>query len=157
MDTSLFDSVSNLIGRLDVLFSFRFLLQPVMALIYATRDGFADAREGRPPSFWTMFARPEERWRLLREGGQSVARVLVLGVVMDTAYQLIVFRWIYPSELIVITLGLAFIPYVLLRGPVGRIATWWTGRGVHAKPGLSGRETDNARRRNDRAGRGRFA
>jgi hypothetical protein len=148
MDDMLARFASNLIDRLEGPFSFRFLLQPIMAMIYATRDGLADAREHRPPYFWSLFTRPGQRRQLLGEGWTAVTRVIVLGVVMDVLYQLIVFRWIYPGELAVVVLGLAFVPYVLLRGPIERIASWWTTRRIHARPGpLKSGE--------DRPGRGR--
>jgi hypothetical protein len=125
MEDTLSRFVSELVGRIHGPFSFRFVLQPVMALIYATVDGLADWRSGRPPYFWTMFTHFEERRRLLTEGWHRVARVVTLGVVMDVIYQLIEFRWIYPMQLVVVVLGLAFLPYVLFRGPVSRLAGWW--------------------------------
>ena len=128
MQDTLTRFVSDLVGRLDGPFSFRFVLQPVVAMIYAARDGLADAREGRPPYFWALFTRPDQRRLMLREGWKAVTRVIVLGVVMDTTYQVIEFRWIHPLQLMVIVVGLAFVPYVLLRGPIGRLATWWTTR-----------------------------
>jgi hypothetical protein len=128
MDSFLTTFVSDLIGRLHGPLSFRFLLQPAMALIYAARDGLADARAGRPPYFWTVFTRPEQRSRLLGEGWKTVTRVMLLGVVMDTIYQLIVFHWIHPLQLVVVVVGLAFLPYVILRGPFGRIASSWRNR-----------------------------
>jgi hypothetical protein len=136
MDDTLTRFASNLLDRLEGPFSFRFLLQPIMAMLYATRDGLADAREHRPPYFWSLFTRPGERRHLLSEGWTAVTRVIVLGVVMDVLYQLIVFRWIYPGELAVVVLGLAFVPYVLLRGPIERIASWWTTHRIHARPSL---------------------
>ena len=51
--------------------------------------------------------------------------LLLLGIVMDTAYQVMVFGLIHPVEMIVVVLALAFIPYVLLRGPFNRIARHW--------------------------------
>lgn len=112
----------DLIGRTDGPFTFRFVLQPLMAAIYASRDGIRDAHEGRSFYLRTLFARSSDRWPLLYEGWAAVTRILALGVVMDVAYQLIVFRWIYPLELVAIVLLLAFVPYVLLRGPVNRFA-----------------------------------
>jgi hypothetical protein len=122
MDDVLARFSSDLFGRLDGPLSFRFVLQPLMAMIYAARDGMVDARHGRPPYFWSFLTRPGERWSLLREGEHAVARVIALGIVMDAIYQLMVFRWIYPVELIVTVLVLAFVPYMLLRGPISRIA-----------------------------------
>ena len=113
---------SDLFGRLDGPLSFRFVLQPMMAAIYALRDGIRDARQGRPAYFWSILTRRGELWGLLREGEQAVVRVIALGVIMDVIYQLIVFHWIHPFELIVVVLALAFVPYLLLRGPVNRIA-----------------------------------
>ena len=133
--------VSDLIGRLHGPFSFRFVLQPVMAAIYAIRDGVADSLASRPPYFWTIFTRSDRRWELLRDGWKAVTRVLVLGAVMDTLYQLIVLQSIHPFELAVIVLGLAFVPYVLTRGPIERIVTWWRTRHIHTRPRSLGRET----------------
>jgi hypothetical protein len=151
MDSVLTKFFSDLFGRLHGPFSFRFVLQPLMALLYATRDGLADARAGRPPYFWTLFTRPEERSRLLREGWKAVTRVILLGVAMDTIYQLIVFRWIHPVQLVVVVLGLAFLPYVILRGPIRRIASSWRNRTNRTTPrpfdaGADEAEKDRARR-----------
>src|SRR5262245_34583025 len=121
---------SDLAARVHGPFSFRFLLQPLMGLIYAARDGIVDARQGRPPYFWTIFTRPGERWELLREGGKAVARVIALGVVMDVVYQLLVFHRVHPFELVIIVLTLAFLPYVIFRGPINRIARAWVTRTI---------------------------
>ena len=125
MDELLNRFVSDLVGRLHGPFAFRFILQPLMAGIAALHDGLADARGGRPAYFWSILTNPSARRALLREGWHRVARVIVLGVVMDVLYQLIEFRTIRPLQLVVIVLTLAFIPYVLLRGPIGRIARHW--------------------------------
>jgi|SRR6185503_3993540 len=130
MDDLLTRVWSDLAARVHGPFSFRFLLQPLMGLIYAARDGIVDARQGRPPYFWTVFTRPGERWELLRQGGTAVARVIALGIVMDVIYQLLVFHWIHPFELVLIVLTLAFVPYLLARGPFSRIARAWMTRRV---------------------------
>jgi hypothetical protein len=124
---------SDFFGRLEGPFSFRFVLQPLMAAMYAARDGIVDARRGTPPYFWSLLTRPGERWELLREGEHAVARVIALGVVMDAIYQLMVFRWIYPFELIVVVLVLAFVPYLLLRGPINRIARHFISERVRTR------------------------
>jgi hypothetical protein len=155
MDNVLTQFVADLTSRLHGPFSFRFVLQPLMALIYATRDGLADARAGRPPYFWTLLTRPEERNRLLREGWKAMTRVILLGVAIDTIYQLIVFRWIHPLQLAVVVLGLAFAPYVILRGPVERIASGWLARKTRTTAHPFEAETDDDARRRDRASRRR--
>jgi hypothetical protein len=122
MDDILARFWSDLAGRVHGPFSFRFVLQPAMAVLFAARDGLADARSGRPAYFWSLLTSPGNRAALLRDGMSAVARVVGLGVVMDLLYQLIVLHRIYPVELLVIVGTLAFVPYLLLRGPVNRIA-----------------------------------
>jgi hypothetical protein len=116
---------TDLTARLTGLFAFRFVLQPVMGLFFAWRDGVHDAKTGRPPYFWALFSQPDERTRLVQEGLRKIGRVIVLGIVMEVLYQLIVLRWIYPLELVIMVVGLAVLPYLLLRGPINRIARHW--------------------------------
>jgi hypothetical protein len=52
---------------------------------------------------------------------------------MDMAYQLLVFKTFYPNEAVIIALVLAFIPYLLIRGPVVRIHRLVAGRCVRRK------------------------
>jgi hypothetical protein len=47
---------TDLVARLTGPFAFRFILQPVMGLIFAWRDGVQDAKAGRPPYFCTRSA-----------------------------------------------------------------------------------------------------
>ena len=100
--------------------AFRFILQPVMAAIVALRDGFQDAKRGSSPFLWTVLSNPYERWARLREGLNATARILLLGLVVDTIYQIIVFRTFFPYEALIISVLLAFVPYVLIRGLVSR-------------------------------------
>jgi hypothetical protein len=64
----------------------------------------------------------------LWEGIVSTARILILGVVMDIVYQLVFLDKFYPTEAAIIAVLLAFVPYALLRGPIGRIARHWSAR-----------------------------
>ena len=125
MDDWLIRYWNDLIGRLTGPLTFRLILQPVMAMIFGIRDGIKDAREGKPAYFWSILTHPGERSALLSEGWRAVLRIIVLGVIMDAIYQVIVFRTIHPLELIVVVLLLAFVPYLLIRGPVNRIARFW--------------------------------
>ena len=120
----------NLLDRPSGPMTFRFVLQPVMATAAAFYDGWVDARTGRSPYLWTIFARSEKRIGRLREGLISTARIILLGLVMDTVYQIIVFDTFHPAEAVAITLLLAFVPYLLLRGPVSRLLLWWRGAGT---------------------------
>jgi hypothetical protein len=105
--------------------TFRVILQPIMASLLAIRAGLRDAREGRPPYLWTIVIDPVQRPRLIREGWSSIARVFFLAIIMDVIYQLVVQRWIYPGETLIVAFLLAVVPYLLLRGPVTRVARHW--------------------------------
>jgi hypothetical protein len=113
----------NLISRPAGPLKFRFLLQPAMAIFLAVRSGLQDSREGKSPYFWAIFADSSQRRELLRDGWKSIGKLLILTVAIDCVYQVIVLHWIYPFEALVVSLFLAIIPYLLVRGPVNRIAT----------------------------------
>ena len=101
--------------------AFRFILQPAMASFLAIRDGWRDAQMHRPPYFWAIVHDPASRRARLREGLRAVLRVLVLGLAMDLIYQVVALHGLRPLETVVIALGLGFVPYLLVRGPAGRI------------------------------------
>ncbi len=137
---------TDLMGRVSGPMTFRLILQPVMALIFAVRDGRKDARENRPPYFRTLINDPAQRHPLLLEGFKAVGRVLVLGVVMDVIYQFIVFRWFYPLEALLVALILAFLPYLLMRGPANRLARHWRRGDAAAAPKSKAAARDSGRR-----------
>ena len=108
--------------------AFRLILQPAMATILAIRDGLKDARSGRPPYSRTILSDPSKRAAYLREGLKRISRVIVFAFVMDAIYQFMVYRTFYPVEALVTVFVLAVLPYLLIRGPVDRIARWLHGR-----------------------------
>jgi len=122
MDDVLARIWEHLGGRIGGPLSFRLVLQPVVATVLAIRAGLQDAKTGRPAYFWTILTDADSRRGLLREGWKAVAKVFVLAVIIDAVYQVIVFRWIYPFETLLVAFLLACVPYLLVRGPVNRIA-----------------------------------
>jgi hypothetical protein len=122
---------SDILDRPGGPMTFRFILQPAMAIIAALRDGVHDARVGRRPYVWALIhgvRDPQGRSGRLWEGFVSTARIIILGVVMDTVYQWVVFKTFYPAQAAVIAILLAFVPYIVLRGPISRIAYHWIAR-----------------------------
>ena len=115
--------LEHLVGRveLDAPMKFRLVLQPVMAIIAATRSGLRDAKAGKPAYLWALFTDPGHRKELLRDGWKSVGRIFILGIIMDVIYQIIVFRRFYPLEALLVAAVLALVPYLLIRGPLTRI------------------------------------
>jgi hypothetical protein len=107
--------------------AFRFILQLLMAVVAATHDGLKDARGGRTPYLWTIARHSRKRVGRLREGLTATARIVLLGLAIDLFYQILVFWTFYPNEAVIIALLLAFIPYLVIRGPITRIARLWRG------------------------------
>ena len=114
--------VENLVDRVSGPMKFRMLLQPIMAISFAVIAGLADARLGKPPYFWSLLTDPAHRTDMLRDGWKSVGKVFVLAMVLDVVYQIIVARFVYPGEVVIVALLLAIVPYLLVRGLVTRIA-----------------------------------
>ena len=117
----------NLLERPSGPMTFRFILQPIMASIVAWRDGARDARTGRSPYLWTVLTNRTKAGGRLHEGLIATARILLLGLVMDVIYQAIAFETFHPGEAAIIAILLAFVPYLLLRGPAARVVGWWHG------------------------------
>ena len=121
MEETLTRVVNDVLGRLDGPLHFRFFLQPAMAIFFAIRDGLRDAREGRPAYFWSLFTEPSSRRDVLRSGWKSISKVFIIAAVLDVIYQIVVLRWFYPFETLLVAVLLALVPYLLVRGPVNRI------------------------------------
>jgi hypothetical protein len=124
----------NIAARPGGPMTFRFVLQPSMAVLTALRDGLSDARLDRTPYLSAIVIGGESRSARLWEGIVSTARILILGVVMDVAYQLAFLDSFYPAESAAIAILLAFLPYALLRGPLARLARLRIARRGSAEP-----------------------
>lgn len=119
---------NDLLARPSGPMAFRFVLQPVMAAIAAIRAGIVDSRTGRSPYFLTILTNAAERGPRIREGLASTSRIMILGLVMDTIYQIVALKKFYPVEALIVAFALAVVPYFLIRGPAARIARWWHER-----------------------------
>ncbi len=118
----------NIVARPGGPMTFRFVLQPTMASIAALRDGFADARSDRRPYLSAVLFGGEPHRAPLWEGVLSTARIIILSLVMDVAYQLVFLDMFHPGESVVIAILLAFLPYALMRGPAAHLARAWLAR-----------------------------
>jgi hypothetical protein len=123
MDDLLARVWEDLLGRVSGPMKFRILIQPCVALFLGIRDGLTDFRLGRPAYFWSIFTDAGQRRFLLREGWSAVAKVFIIAAVVDTVYQILVLRFVFPGEVLIVAFLLAILPYLLIRGPVNRIAT----------------------------------
>jgi hypothetical protein len=115
---------TDLLARPGGPFAFRLVLQPLMAVLFAVRDGYKDARTGRSTYFWTLLHDPVRRRGRLVEGVKATVKIVLLGVAIDAAFQLRVLGSFYPGEAFGFALLLGFVPYLLIRGPADRVVRW---------------------------------
>ena len=113
--------VDGLLARIEGPFNFRLILQPLVALIFAIRDGMKDEREGKSAYFWALFTEPAHRRDILESSWESIGKVFVVAVVLDFIFQYLVFHQFRVTGALLAGVILAILPYVLLRGPVNRI------------------------------------
>lgn len=113
---------TQLLARVSGPMKFRLVLQPCMAAFFAIRAGLADAKAGRPPWFWELVSNPPEREDMIKEAWKRIGKVFVLAVILDVVYQIIVYRFVYVGEALIVAFVLAIVPYVILRGPTVRVA-----------------------------------
>lgn len=112
---------ADFIGRFDGPLHFRLFVQPLMAILFALRDGRRDAREGRSAYLWSLVTDAEERRYLLESGWQGIAKVFILAIALDVVYQFIEWHGLKPLQALLTATVLAVFPYALLRGPINRL------------------------------------
>lgn len=118
--------IEGLLARLHGPMSFRLLIQPLMALFLAFRDGRKDAREGRAPFFLALLTDPQHRDDMLWSSCKSIGKVFILAVILDNVFQYILFHNFRPGAALIVGVILAVVPYLLLRGTVNRIMRRYT-------------------------------
>ena len=114
--------VEQLLERFGGPLNFRLVVMPTVVTLLALRADRKDAREGRPAFLGAFITDPVERRRLFRLALRDIGRVFIVAMVLDTVYQLVVFHWVYPGQLLTVAIVCAVVPYVLVRGPITRIA-----------------------------------
>jgi hypothetical protein len=122
----------NFIARPDGPLNVRFILQPAMATLIAIRAGLQDARGERPAFFWALLTTSGRRQFHLRDGWKDLRTIFFVAVVLDVVYQYQVHRRLFLIELLFTATLLAVVPYVLIRGPVNRVAQLFSRRSQRA-------------------------
>jgi len=118
----------QLLARISGPMKFRLVLQPLLASFFAIRSGLTDARAGKPPYLWALISQPGQRLEMIKDGWKSVGRVFILALALDIVYQIIVLRFVYLGEAIIVAFVLAIVPHLILRGLVTRLTRHRMGR-----------------------------
>lgn len=114
----------NLISRFGGPMSFRFLIQPAVAIFFAIRAGVNDARQNNPTFLGCALSNPGS-WRArMRLSWKDVGTVFIVALVLDSIYQVVVHSGIFTLELLITATVLALVPYMVFRDLVARVAKW---------------------------------
>jgi len=111
----------QLLGRISGPLHLRFVMMPTVVTVIAIRAGLKDASEDQPTFLWALLTKGVERPRLLRSALKHIGRILIVALVLDTIYQLIVFKTFYPAQALIVAVTCAVVPYVLFRGLAARL------------------------------------
>ena len=102
----------------------RFILQPLFAILLGVRGGMSDARAGNPPYLFGLLFHAERRSELLRGGVAAIRTLIAMGVILDVAFQLVIYQEVHPGAAVLIGPILISVPYALSRALTTRLAGW---------------------------------
>ena len=94
---------------------FRFVLQPIVAILLGFRAGVADARAGRRPYILGFFLGDGNRWALIKEALEDLATLLAVAILLDVISQFLILRQVFPGAALVVGPVLIAIPYSFSR------------------------------------------
>jgi hypothetical protein len=118
MDEFLIRTFHQLLERPAGPFRFRFVLQPLAAVVIAVRAGMRDAGLNRDSFLKSFRAEPSKRSALIHDAWTDIAKVFIIAAVLDGIYQVVMFRWFYPLQTLIVAGVLSIVPYFLIRIPV---------------------------------------
>ena len=122
------DFVTDIPKRLAGPGRFRFVLQPVLAIILGIRGGLTDARLNRPPYLsGVLFSRTHRR-ELIHTALATIVNLLLMGILMDSLFQWVILGASYPGAALLVGPVLIVTPYVLARAASNRIARMRSAR-----------------------------
>ncbi len=100
---------------------FRFVLQPLVAIVLGIRSGRSDARAGHPAYLYGLCFNPSLRHELLKSGFATVANLLLMGVLVDSVCQWLILGTSYPGAALVVGPLLIVTPYTIARALTNRV------------------------------------
>ena len=133
--------VEQLLGRTIGPLQFRLVVMPTVVTLLAIRAGLRDAREGQSAFLWGILSHPAERRQRILAAWKDITRIFIVALVLDTVYQLIVFKAFYVVQALIVAVACAIVPYVLFRGPATRLALLLSAKHAGATSGEAADET----------------
>jgi hypothetical protein len=97
----------------------RFVFQPAIAIYLGWSAGRRDVRMKRPPFLHGLFLHEEHRTALLAETFESIAVLLLMGILLDSIFQWVLIGISYPGAALVVGPVAITIPYAAARAFAG--------------------------------------
>ncbi|MGH9322400.1 MAG: hypothetical protein ACRD3V_21255 [Vicinamibacteria bacterium] len=101
---------------------FRFLIQPTIASVLGVAAGRSDAAAGKPPYLYALFFHGKDRGELLRGSVESIANLILMGILLDSVCQWLILGVSYPGAALVVGPVLIAVPYAVARSLSNRFA-----------------------------------
>jgi hypothetical protein len=101
---------------------FRFVFQPLVAMVLGLRAGHDDRRAGRPPYILAVLGHPQHRRQMLAETARSLANIVLFGILLDAISQWLILGVAHPGAALVVGPVLIALPYSVARALGNRLA-----------------------------------
>jgi len=102
---------------------FRFVLQPLVAILLGVRAGRRDAAARRPPFLLAVIAHPQHRRQVLVETARELANIVLVGILLDAVAQWLILGVSHPGAAVVVGPVLITLPYSVARALANRMAS----------------------------------
>jgi hypothetical protein len=113
--------LEDIIARFTGRGRFRFLLQPLTAILLGIQGGFKDAK-GKRPGYLSELLFRENGWKqTLQDGLDVISILLMMGILADIIFQLILFGIVHILPALLLGPILITIPYMTSRDLANRI------------------------------------
>jgi hypothetical protein len=93
-----------------------------IAIFLGIRSGLADARMEWPPYLYGILFHRDARRELLRTGFESVVNLILIGILLDSVSQWLIFGVSHPGAALLVGPVLIGLPYAFARALSNRLA-----------------------------------
>ena len=115
--------IDKLADRVTGPMNFRFIMQPLAAILLGIRDGKLDAKAGTPPFILDLFLTPHHRERHIKSALATLLRPIIISIILDAIAQYMIFKHINLAGAVAVGIFVMGVPYSLSRGITNRIVS----------------------------------
>jgi len=115
--------IDKIAERLTGPLNFRFIFQPLAAILLGIRDGKMDAAAGIPPFIFDLISTPKNRERHIKTAMGTLLKPIIIGVILDAIAQYLIFKDINLWGAVLVGTFIMGVPYTLSRGITNRIVS----------------------------------